>query len=117
MEIFLIIGIGLFVAWILSLLMITILSLITYRFDKKEYTHPKWHTIFPYHFKIQYKVKQKNGQKLVYTNTPYFWEFPFLGDSNFSVKREVYTKEWLESDDYKNLRKGIDQIFKNQKRK
>lgn len=110
-------GIALIGGWILSIFMITTLSLITYPFDKKNYTHPKWHTIFPYHFKIQYKVRQPNGQNLVYTTTPSMWGFPFLGDEKFRMKREVFTKEYMESEEYKKMRESIDYIMKNQKKK
>jgi len=117
MEIFLIIGAALIISWILGILLVTILFIILYPFDKRNYTHPKWHTIFPYIFKIQYKEKQKNGQNLVYTTTPDLLEFPFLGDSSYSIKREVYTKEYLESDEFKELREGVDKMMKQQKNK
>jgi len=112
METFLLIGGVLIVGWAFSMIMVTLLSMVLYPFDKKNYTHPKWYTIFPYYFEIQYKVKQPNGQNLVYTTTPSFLDFPFLGDTKHSIKREVYTKEYLESEDYKKLRKSIDKIFK-----
>jgi len=96
---------------------VTLISLVIYPFDERNYTHPKWYTIFPYIFKIQYKEKQKNGQNLVYTTTPNLLEFPFLGDSDHSIKREVYTKEYLESDEFKELREGIEKMMKQQKNK
>jgi hypothetical protein len=110
-------GIALLGGWIISILTITMLSLIMYPFDKKNYTHPKWYTIFPYHFKIQYKVRQANGQNLVFTNTPSMWGFPFLGEEKFRMKREFFTKEYMESDEYKKMRESINYIIKNQKKK
>jgi hypothetical protein len=112
METFLLLGGVVIVGWAFSLIMVTLISIVLYPFDKKIYTHPRWYTIFPYYFKIQHKVKQSNGQNLVYTHTPTLLEFPFLGDNESTITREIYTKEYLESDEYKKLRKSIDKIFK-----
>jgi hypothetical protein len=116
-SIILVFGIAIFGGWIISILMITILSLIMYPFDKKIYTHPKWHTIFPYHFKIEYKVKQPSGQNIVYTTIPSMWGFPFLGEEKFRMKREFFTKEYMESDEFKKMKESVDYIMKNQKKR
>lgn len=107
MDLFLIVGISLIITWILSMFFITLISIVIYPFDKKNYTHPKWHTLFPYIFKIQYKEKIKNGQNLVYTTTPSLLEFPFLGDSQHSIKREVYTRDYINSKELKEMTSSI----------
>ena len=116
-SIILVFGIAIFGGWIISILMITILSLIMYPFDKKIYTHPKWHTIFPYHFKIEYKIKQPSGQNIVYTSTQSMWGFPFLSDENFKITREVLTKEYIESDEFMKMKDCANRIMKNQKKR
>jgi hypothetical protein len=104
MELFLILGFGLIIGWLITILFSFILTLILYPFDKKNYTHPKWKTLFPLFFTIEYKVRQKSGQNLIYTNTPSGLGLPFLGDEKFTIRREVFTKEYIESDEFKKLK-------------
>lgn len=115
MSLVIALGIGIMGGWVLGIILITLLSILIYPFDHKNYTHPKWHTFFPYYFKIQYKEKLKNGQNLVYTTTPSLLEFPFLGDSKFELRREIFTKDYINSKEFKELKEITSSIMKHQK--
>ena len=110
------IGVGLVAAWITGMVLNTAIRLAIYKFDKRNYTHPKWHTLFPYIFTIQYKVELRNGQNLISTTTPHLLEIPFLGDSRHKITREIYTEKYMNSIEFKKLRAGVKQMVENQRK-
>ena len=117
MELILTIGVVIILAWISSMFFISLISVAIYPWDDRNYTHPKWHTLFPYIFKIQYKEKQKNGQNLVYTTKPDLLGFPFLSNSKYSIKREIFTKEYVESEEYNQLKNKVYKIIEESREK
>jgi TctA family transporter len=110
MEIFAIIGLTFIIGIILGNVLEFILALVLYPFDKRQYTHPKWKSLFPYIFTIEYKICLSQGVYLVHTNTPHIAYF--FGSTKvigYTLKRE-YTKEYLQSDSYKQLKKFSDSL-------
>lgn len=87
-----------------------IIRLLFYSFDKREYTHAKWKTLFPFIFKNEYRECLSKGVYLVHTNVPGLSAWVGIGNmGGYSVRRE-YTKEYLESEGYAKLKKFSDSL-------
>lgn len=110
MNIFAIIGLTFITGIILGNVLAFILALVLYPFDKRQYTHSKWKSLFPHILTVEYKICLSQGVYLVHTNTPNvaFW-FGSAKTVGYTIKRE-YTKEYLISDSYKELKRFSDSL-------
>lgn len=104
-----VIGLTFIIGILIGNLLSFIIALILYPFDKKNYTHAKWKTLFPLIFTVEYKTCLSKGVYLVHTNTPNIASWSGLGNAGYTIKRE-YTKEYLESKEYAELKKFSDSL-------